>query len=170
MPKKVAFNIASGASKVYILSGQKFIKNAKKCRILRVLENLKLAVKQYYQTGNFNATKIGKNAKFNYDILSYFQPLWPLETTEVMSFLKPPKIKVHTWFNPMFDVVQIGDIINLWILHPWKILLELDASFDAETHKHETTNSDGDPDNTERIDEPVVRIWKKAEKQLDQKF
>ena len=64
----------------------------------------------------------------------------------------------------MFDVVQIGDIINLWILHPWKILLELDASFDAETHKHETTNSDGDPDNTERIDEPVFRIWKRAKK------
>ena len=61
--QKVAFNIASGASYVYILSGQKFIKNAKKCRILRVLENLKFAVKQYYQTGNFNATKIGKNAK-----------------------------------------------------------------------------------------------------------
>ena len=114
--------------------------------------------------------KLVKMPKFKCDILSYFQPLWPLETTEVMSFLKPPKIKVHTWFNPMFDVVQIGDIINLWILHPWKILLELDASFDAETHKHETTNSDGDPDNAERIDEPVVRIWKEAEKQLDQKF
>ena len=111
-----------------------------------------------------------KIEKFKCDILGDFKTLWPLETTEVMSFLKPPKIKVHTWFNPMFDVVQIGDIINLWILHPWKILLELDASFDAETHKHETTNSDGDPDNTERIDEPVVRIWKKAEKQLDQKF
>ena len=64
----------------------------------------------------------------------------------------------------MFDVVQIGNIINLWILHPWKILLELDASFDAETHKHETTNSDGDPDNTERVDEPVFRIWKRAKK------
>ena len=114
--------------------------------------------------------KLVKMPKFKCDILGDFKTLWPLETTEVMSFLKPPKIKVHTWFNPMFDVVQIGDIINLWILHPWKILLELDASFDAETHKHETTNSDGDPDNAERIDEPVVRIWKEAEKQLDQKF
>ena len=36
--KKVSFNIASEASYVYILSGQKFIKNAKN-------EKLKLAIK-----------------------------------------------------------------------------------------------------------------------------
>ena len=44
--KKVSFNIASEASYVYILSGQKFTKNAKN-------EDLKLAIKQCYQTGNF---------------------------------------------------------------------------------------------------------------------
>ena len=49
--EKVSFNIASGASYVYILSGQKLIKNAKKCLFWRVFENLKLAVKQCYQTG-----------------------------------------------------------------------------------------------------------------------
>ena len=48
--EKVAFNIASEASYVYILSGQKFIKNG---QFWQVLENLKLAVKQYYQTGQF---------------------------------------------------------------------------------------------------------------------
>ena len=69
----------------------------------------------------------------------------------------------HTWFNPMFDVVQIGDIINLRVLHPRKILLELDARFDAETHKHETANSDSDADHAERIDEPVVGIWNEIE-------
>ena len=37
----------------YILSGQKFIKNAKNGPFWRVFENLKLAVKQCYQTGQF---------------------------------------------------------------------------------------------------------------------
>ena len=47
--KKVAFNIASEASYVYILNGQKFIKNAK----VVIFEKLKLAVKQCYETGQF---------------------------------------------------------------------------------------------------------------------
>ena len=51
--KKVAFNIASEASYVYILSGQKFLKNAKNGQFWRVFENLKFAVKQCYQTGQF---------------------------------------------------------------------------------------------------------------------
>ena len=45
--------IANEASYVYILSGQKFIKNAEKRYILRVFENLKFAVKQCYQKGQF---------------------------------------------------------------------------------------------------------------------
>ena len=54
--EKVSFNIASEASYVYILSGQKLIKNAKNAKngsFCRVFENLKLAVKQCYQTGQF---------------------------------------------------------------------------------------------------------------------
>ena len=51
--EKVSFNIESEASYVYILSGQKLIKNAKKCSFWRIFENLKLAVKQCYQTGQF---------------------------------------------------------------------------------------------------------------------
>ena len=51
--QKVAFNIASEASYVYIMSGQKLIKNAKNCQFWRVFENLKLAVKQCYQIGHF---------------------------------------------------------------------------------------------------------------------
>ena len=43
----------SEASYVYILSGQKLTKNAKNAPIWRVFENLKLAVKQCYQTGQF---------------------------------------------------------------------------------------------------------------------
>ena len=47
----------SAANYFYILSGQKFMKNAKKCSIWRVFENLKLAVKQCYQTGQFILNK-----------------------------------------------------------------------------------------------------------------
>ena len=47
--EKVSFNIAN----VYILSGQKLIKTAKNGPFGRVLENLKLAVKQRYQTSQF---------------------------------------------------------------------------------------------------------------------
>ena len=51
--EKVSFNIASEASYVYILSGQKLIKTVKNGPFRRVFENLKLAVKQCYQTGQF---------------------------------------------------------------------------------------------------------------------
>ena len=51
--KKVAFNIVSEASYIYILSGEKFTKNDEHGPFSRVFENLKLAVKQYYQTGQF---------------------------------------------------------------------------------------------------------------------
>ena len=51
--EKVLFNIASEASYVYILSGQKLIKKAKNGQFWRVFENLKFSVKQCYQTGQF---------------------------------------------------------------------------------------------------------------------
>ena len=51
--EKLSFNIASEASYVYILSGQKLIKNAKNGPFWRVFEQLKLAVKQCYQIGQF---------------------------------------------------------------------------------------------------------------------
>ena len=44
------FNIASEASYVYSLSGQKLTKKAKN---VRFSENLKFVAKQYYQTGHF---------------------------------------------------------------------------------------------------------------------
>ena len=49
--EKVSFNVASIASYIYILSGQKITKNAKNGQFCRPFENLKLAVKQCYQTG-----------------------------------------------------------------------------------------------------------------------
>ena len=51
--EKVLLNIASEASYVYILSGPKVIQNAKNGPFWRVFPNLKLAVKQCYQTDQF---------------------------------------------------------------------------------------------------------------------
>ena len=51
--EKVSITIVSEASYVYILSGQKLTKNAKNAPIWRVFENLKLAIKQCYQTCQF---------------------------------------------------------------------------------------------------------------------
>ena len=45
--------IASEASYDYILSRQKFVKNAKSVEFLAIFENLKLAVKKCYQTDWF---------------------------------------------------------------------------------------------------------------------
>ena len=39
---------------IYILSGQKFVENAKNGSIWRFFENLKLVVKQCFQTGHFS--------------------------------------------------------------------------------------------------------------------
>ena len=58
--KKVAFNIASEASYVYILSGQKFIKDAKNGQFWRVFENLNLLSNSVTRQVNFNI----KNAIF----------------------------------------------------------------------------------------------------------
>ena len=49
--EKVSFNIASEASYVYTLGGQKLI--SKNGPFWQVFENLKFAVKQCYQTGQF---------------------------------------------------------------------------------------------------------------------
>ena len=58
--EKVSFNIASEASYIYILSGQKLIKNAKNGPFGRVFANLKRAVKQCYQTKWVENAKIEK--------------------------------------------------------------------------------------------------------------
>ena len=54
--KKVAFKIASEVSYVYILSGQKFIKNPKNGQFG---EFLSLRLKSVARQVNFNRTKIG---------------------------------------------------------------------------------------------------------------
>ena len=51
--EKVSINIASKASYVYMMSGQKVHLKCQKWSICRVFEHLKLAVKQRYQTSHF---------------------------------------------------------------------------------------------------------------------
>ena len=51
--EKVSFNIASKAIYIYILSGRKFIEKIKNGQFWQVFENLKFAVKQCYQAGQF---------------------------------------------------------------------------------------------------------------------
>ena len=67
--QKVSFKIASDASYVYILSGQKFIKTAENGRVWRVFENLKLSVKQCYQTGHLI---LDENAKIEKILADFF--------------------------------------------------------------------------------------------------
>ena len=52
-PKKSHSTFRAKRAKFYILSGHKFIKNAKNGQFLRVFENLKIMVKQCYQIGHF---------------------------------------------------------------------------------------------------------------------
>ena len=59
--------------RIYILSGQKLIKNVKNGPFWRVFEKLKLAVKQCYQTRQL--VENAKIKKFKYDILSNFQTI-----------------------------------------------------------------------------------------------
>ena len=68
--EKVSFNIASEASYIYILSGQKFMKNANG----EFLINWSLRSNSITRQVNFNRTKIG--GKFKCDILGDFQTLW----------------------------------------------------------------------------------------------
>ena len=92
--EKVSFNIVSGASYVYILSGQKLIKNAKNGPFWRVFESLKLAVKQCYQTGK----KMPKFQKFKCDILSNFQTIWASYVKRFFLICKNWKSKVLSIF------------------------------------------------------------------------
>ena len=76
--QKVAFNIASEASYIYILSGQKLVKNAKSVQFWRFFENLNSVTWQV----NFNRTKnSGK-----WDFLQDFQ-----------TFVKN-ELKLKSWF------------------------------------------------------------------------
>ena len=62
--KKVSFNIASEASYVYIMSGQKLIKKAKNSQFWRVFRNLKLPRNSVTRPANLLiGQKLAKKAK-----------------------------------------------------------------------------------------------------------
>ena len=73
MIEKVAFIIASEASYVYILSGQKFIKKAKIGQFGVFLKNCSLRSNSVTRYVNFNRTKIDE--KFKCDIFGDFQTM-----------------------------------------------------------------------------------------------
>ena len=50
---KITDKVSISITTIAILSGQKFIKNAKNGSVWRIFERLTLAVKQCYQTGQF---------------------------------------------------------------------------------------------------------------------
>ena len=57
--EKVSFNIASEASYIYILSGQKFIKKAKNAQFREFLKTRSLLSNSVTRQVSFNRTKIG---------------------------------------------------------------------------------------------------------------
>ena len=96
----ISFNIASEASYVYTLSGQKLIKNAKNGPFWRVFENLKACGQTVLPDRSVligqklvENTKIRKISKFKCDILSNFQTMWL--TIELPSKVKNYEVK---WF------------------------------------------------------------------------
>ena len=78
--QKVAFNIASEASYVYILSGQKFIKSAKNGPFLRLFWKLEACGETVLPDRSILiGQKIGGNVKIKNlkcDIFEDFQTLW----------------------------------------------------------------------------------------------
>ena len=63
MTEKVSFNIASVASYVYILSGQKFIKNAKNGQFGEFLKTWSLRSNSVTRQVSFDRTKIGRKCQ-----------------------------------------------------------------------------------------------------------
>ena len=98
--EKVAFNIASEASYFYILSGQKFIKNAKNGQFWRFFEKMKLAIK-----GQFSLDKSGKckhcvisfslKSALIFLILKPFSALSQIENCNFYFLCRSRHVKIH---------------------------------------------------------------------------
>ena len=74
--QKVAFNIASEASDVYTLSGQKSIKNGQFGKFLKTWSFLSNSVTRQSLKIRQKLLKIAKNETLKSDILSNFRILW----------------------------------------------------------------------------------------------
>ena len=131
--EKVSFNIASEASYVYILSGQKLIKNAKIGQFLRVFEDLKLAVKQCYQKRSvLIGQKLVENAKIQ---MRYFG--WFSNTVLIINFLSAfshssinyicclLKALEIRYISPIQYVTRIYRINVFFFLFQWKFKNEV---------------------------------------------
>ena len=89
--EKVSFNIASEASYVYILSGQKLIKNAKNVSILASFWKPEACGQTVLPDRSISkGQKLVENAKiqkFKCDILGDFQTLWSFRVTFILKNL-----------------------------------------------------------------------------------
>ena len=81
--EKVSFNIASEASNVHILSGQKLIENAKNCRFWRFLKNLKFALK----------LSMGRKLMENAGIKNWNETFWMIFKECVATFQQKKSLK-----------------------------------------------------------------------------
>ena len=109
--EKVSFNIASEASYVYILSGQKLIQNAKNGPFRRVLKTRSLRSNSVTRQVSLNRTKIGGKCV----ILSNFQTMWCqklFSQYKVFLFIRLPNF---LWNNVSFyrDII----VQTLVLLH-----------------------------------------------------
>ena len=107
------------ASYVYILSGQKLIKKAKNGQFWRVFENLKLAVKQCYQTGFWKK----KNNLYTSSRTAFASLLavkkWLFKKSE--SKQKKPSLLFHFLFEVMGLVLK--DFVVRWaFMGKWSII------------------------------------------------
>ena len=118
--EKVAFNIASEASYVYILSGQILIKSANIGPIYSVFENLKLQSNSVTRQVTFNRTKIGgkcqnlkiKNATFW--VIFKHCDFRTLSFCPILSNFWP--ISMSSWFHPFWYIVSCGwNFQSCWI-------------------------------------------------------
>ena len=104
--ENVSLDIASEASYVYILSGQKLINSAKNSSFWRVFENLKFAVKQCYQTDQFwldkNWWEMPKLEHSNETILDDFETMCVLRRSVYSLQEVVKKIVMNTFQTSLF--------------------------------------------------------------------
>ena len=61
-----------------------------------------------------------------------------------------------TWLNPMFDVVQIRDLVNLWVLDPLGVLVQSEDDLDGEDHKEDPGEDEDEAKDHERSEEAAI--------------
>ena len=61
-----------------------------------------------------------------------------------------------TWLNPMFDVVQIRDLVNLGVLDPLDVLVQPEDDLDGEDHEEDPGEDEDEAKDHERSEEAAI--------------